>query len=89
LIYEIAVVQATELKRVGINVNFAPVVDINSNPRNPVIGSRSYSHDPQIVSEYARSFIKAYEELGVLPVLKHFPGHGDTNTDSHTSSANT
>jgi beta-N-acetylhexosaminidase len=83
VIYHLAKVQATELKIVGINVNFAPVVDINSNPNNPVIGNRSYSNDPRKVSEYARSFVRAYNELCVLSVIKHFPGHGDTKKDSH------
>ncbi|MBM3207978.1 MAG: glycoside hydrolase family 3 protein [Chlamydiae bacterium] len=86
LIYQLARIQAEELKSLGININFAPVVDVNSNPKNPVIGDRAYSNDPDKVTEYAKAFMKAYDEVGVLPVIKHFPGHGDTKKDSHISS---
>lgn len=72
-----------ELKAVGINVNLAPVVDVNSNPANPIIGLRSYSNDPHIVVERGRSALAGYHDAGVIAVLKHFPGHGDTHVDSH------
>ncbi len=82
-LYALAHVAATELRAVGINMNLAPVVDVNSNPLNPVIGSRSYGSDPEIVCRMAESFIKAHHDAGVAVVLKHFPGHGDTNVNSH------
>ncbi|MEA2574281.1 MAG: beta-N-acetylhexosaminidase [Chloroflexia bacterium] len=69
----------------GLNVNFAPVVDVNTNPRNPIIGSkgRSFSANPGTVSEHALEVIKAHREQGVLCTLKHFPGHGSSTADSH------
>lgn len=73
------------LKEVEINLNFAPVVDVNSNPQNPIIGDRSYSHDPEEVVRLGRLALKAYHEKGILATLKHFPGHGDTESDSHSS----
>lgn len=73
-----------ELSLLGINVDFAPVVDINNNPNNPVIGVRSFSEDPEIVSEYAVEYMDGLHDGGVISSLKHFPGHGNTDTDSHT-----
>ncbi|MCF7936118.1 MAG: glycoside hydrolase family 3 protein [Synergistales bacterium] len=72
-----------ELRALGINVDFAPVVDVNSNPRNPIIGSRSFGSSPREVAAFGIEAVKGYLEGGVLPVLKHFPGHGDTAVDSH------
>lgn len=72
-----------ELLSVGINMNLSPVVDVNSNPSNPVIADRSFSQDPQIVSLCAEQILKGYREAGIVGVLKHFPGHGDTSVDSH------
>lgn len=72
-----------ELAMVGVNANFAPVADVNSNPDNPVIGDRSFGDDPTDVSEKVVAQIEGYRESGVLPCVKHFPGHGDTATDSH------
>jgi len=77
-------VTAREAAAVGINVLFAPTVDVNTNPANPVIGTRSWSDDPDSVSAYAGAFIQGVLENGLLPVLKHFPGHGSTSRDSHT-----
>jgi beta-N-acetylhexosaminidase len=76
---------AHELADLGFNVNFGPVVDLNINPTNPAIGrlGRSYSADPQKVTEYARQFINAHEEANVLTVVKHFPGHGSAINDPH------
>ncbi|MCL2216244.1 MAG: glycoside hydrolase family 3 protein [Defluviitaleaceae bacterium] len=71
------------LKRVGINLNHAPVVDVNNNPQNPVIGTRSFSDDPAVVSAMAVAYIRGLQNSGVLANVKHFPGHGDTDTDSH------
>ena len=70
-------------KRMGVHINFAPVVDINTNPKNPIIGNRSFGEDKYNVTEKAKLFVEAFEEVGVLSSAKHFPGHGDTDTDSH------
>ena len=77
--------QASLLDSLGFNVNFAPVVDLNTNPDNPVIGrlDRSYSADPEIVTKHARIVMRQHLEQGVIPVLKHFPGHGSAWNDSH------
>ncbi len=72
-----------ELASLGFNVNFAPVLDVNSNPDNPVIGRRSFGATPQEVTEAARPFLHAMQAEGVMGCLKHFPGHGDTSVDSH------
>jgi beta-glucosidase-like glycosyl hydrolase/CubicO group peptidase (beta-lactamase class C family) len=70
-------------KRLGIHFNFAPVVDINTNPRNPIIGNRSFGEDRDNVTEKALAFMSGMQSVGVLANAKHFPGHGDTETDSH------
>ncbi len=70
-------------KRLGIHVNFAPVVDINTNPENPIIGNRSFGEDKENVTQKAIAFTKGMQSQGVLANAKHFPGHGDTATDSH------
>lgn len=76
---------ARQLRDLGINLNLAPVVDLNINPHNPVIGSleRSFSDDPGAVTALASVFIKAHHESGILTCLKHFPGHGSSREDSH------
>lgn len=76
-------IMASHLKQMGINMNLAPVADINSNPRNPIVGPRSYGDNPRQVTEAALTAAKANIDAGIIPVLKHFPGHGDTSTDSH------
>lgn len=80
-----AQVTARTLATHGLNLNFAPVVDLNTNPRNPVIGSkwRSFSSNPAIVAGHALEVIKAHREQGVFCTLKHFPGHGSSSADSH------
>lgn len=83
LIYQMGVAIAAQLKRLGIHTNFAPVVDINSNPLNPVIGSRSWGSDRDRVTHQASVYMKALQDNGILAVAKHFPGHGDTENDSH------
>lgn len=72
-----------ELKALGINWNLAPVVDINNNPKNPVIGVRSFGEDPHKVSELAKQSMLGMQDAKVMTTLKHFPGHGDTSVDSH------
>lgn len=74
---------ARKLRRLGFNLNYAPVLDINNNPANPVIGTRSFGDNPQIVAELGEVAIEAYLENGLSPCVKHFPGHGDTDVDSH------
>ncbi|SEG29593.1 beta-N-acetylhexosaminidase [Butyrivibrio sp. Su6] len=74
-----------QLKELGINFNLAPVMDINSNPSNPIIGCRSYGDTPEKVSEYALQMAKGLDDAGVLSCAKHFPGHGDVSTDSHVT----
>ncbi|MBR5669164.1 MAG: hypothetical protein IKX15_06080, partial [Spirochaetales bacterium] len=73
----------SEIKAVGFNVNFAPTADVNNNPSNPVIGLRSFSSDQDITAKMVASSIKGYQDAGVISALKHFPGHGDTSTDTH------
>jgi len=74
---------ARELADLGIDLDFAPVVDVDTNPRNPVIGDRSFGREPERVARHARAFIQAMQAAGVAACAKHFPGHGDTNEDSH------
>ncbi|AJS61394.1 glycoside hydrolase [Paenibacillus sp. IHBB 10380] len=76
-------VNASELLSLGINMNLAPCLDINNNPMNPIIGIRSFGEDPDQVSEHGEAVIRAYQEQGLSAVGKHFPGHGDTMSDSH------
>ncbi len=83
LTYQVAKTVGNELKVLGINMNFAPVIDINNNPANPVIGVRSFGDSPEMVTELGVQFVKGLNDAGVIPVVKHFPGHGDTGVDSH------
>ena len=76
-------ITALEAKAVGLHLNFAPVLDVNSNPENPVINTRSFGEDPETVARLGVAFIEGSHEGGVLATAKHFPGHGDTQTDSH------
>lgn len=68
---------------IGVNVNFAPVVDVNSNPNNPIINDRSFSNTPEVVVKYATAFAQGLKNKSVISCAKHFPGHGDTTKDSH------
>ena len=77
-------ITAIELGAVGVNLNFAPVIDVNNNPRNPVIDRRSFGECPNLVSRLGCAYIKGLQQTGVLATAKHFPGHGDTTVDSHT-----
>ncbi|MCO7128047.1 beta-N-acetylhexosaminidase [Sporolactobacillus shoreicorticis] len=81
--YEVAKMTSEELKNVGINWNLAPVIDVNNNPLNPVICTRSFGEDPQNVAEMGKAFMRGLQENGIISTLKHFPGHGDTGVDSH------
>ena len=78
-------ITAVEAKAVGLHLNFAPVLDVNSNPENPVINTRSFGEDPETVARLGAAFIEGSHEGGVLATAKHFPGHGDTQTDSHVA----
>ena len=75
--------QARELRELGVNWNFAPVVDVNNNPNNPIIGVRSYGENPWLAAEHGVGAVQGYQAEGVLACAKHFPGHGDTAIDSH------
>ena len=81
--YDVGRAIAEEARAVGIHVNFAPVVDVNNNPNNPVIGTRSFGEDPARGARLASHFVKGTHDGGVLATAKHFPGHGDTDVDSH------
>ena len=83
LIGEMGAQVAEQCRRIGINIDFAPDVDVNNEPRNPVIGMRSFGENPKEVAERGTQYALALQNNGVLPTMKHFPGHGDTKTDSH------
>ena len=72
-----------DLKKLGFNLDFAPVADVNSNKKNPVIGTRAFSSDPAVVSQMVERSVAGFRESGIICTIKHFPGHGDTDTDSH------
>lgn len=81
--YETARVSGTELRLLGVNLNFAPCLDVNNNPDNPVINVRSFGDRPELVSELGAAAVQGYQSAGVAATVKHFPGHGDTSVDSH------
>ena len=83
LTYATAKATGSELNVLGINMDFAPVVDVNNNPSNPVIGTRSFGDNPEEVAEMGIEFMKGLNDAGVIAAAKHFPGHGDTAMDSH------
>lgn len=83
LAYEAGLWTGRELRAVGIHQNYAPVVDVNNNPSNPVIGVRSFGEDPAAVSRLGAAMVRGLQAAGVLATAKHFPGHGDTEMDSH------
>lgn len=74
---------AQELKSYGLNLNFAPCIDVNTNPNNPIIGERAFSNAPDEVIKCEKIVSQTYRENGIIPCAKHFPGHGDANADSH------
>ena len=79
----VAAAIASELTSIGVTMNLAPVADVNSNPRNPVIGVRSFGSDPELVARHVAAFVVGSQRVGVAACAKHFPGHGDTAVDSH------
>jgi beta-glucosidase-like glycosyl hydrolase len=83
LAFEAGRITGEEARALGVHVNFAPVVDVNNNPRNPVINTRSFGEDPATVGRIASAYIRGLQSAGVIATLKHFPGHGDTDVDSH------
>lgn len=85
--YDAGRIVGLEGRSVGVHWNLAPVVDVNNNPENPIINVRAFSDDPQMVADFAGAYIKGLHSAGMLATAKHFPGHGDTQTDSHLSLA--
>ena len=83
LIYRVGKRIGVHAKRIGVHINFAPVTDINTNPNNPIIGSRSFGEDKFNVTNKSLSYLKGMQSEGIMGSAKHFPGHGDTSTDSH------
>jgi len=83
LVYEMGLAVGEQCKRLGIHVNYAPVVDINNNPNNPVIGFRSFGEDKDKVIEFGIAYMKGMQDAGIMACAKHFPGHGDVDVDSH------
>ena len=83
LIYEVGKRIGIHAKRLGVHINFSPVTDINTNPNNPIIGSRSFGEDKYDVTNKSLSYLKGMQSVGIMGSAKHFPGHGDTATDSH------
>ena len=83
LAYRAGRAAAAELALVGVNLNFAPVLDVNSNSKNPIIGARAFSGEPKTVSAMSHAWTRGLRDGGVIPCGKHFPGHGDTEKDSH------
>ena len=84
-VYQLALNRGRAMRELGINVDFAPVVDVTDAPDNTVIGDRSFSSDADVVTQYAGAYARGLHDAGLLPVLKHFPGHGQASGDSHMS----
>jgi len=85
-VYNIAVARGQAMKKLGITIDFAPVVDVTDAPDDTVIGDRSFGSDPKVVTDYAGAYARGLRDAGLLPVLKHFPGHGHGSGDTHTGS---
>lgn len=83
LAYEAARITAIESRAIGVHVNFSPIADVNNNPRNPVINTRAFGEQPEMVGRLAAAYVRGMRAGGMLATLKHFPGHGDTDVDSH------
>lgn len=84
LIYRMGAAVAWQCRDIGVNINLAPVADVNNNPLNPVINYRSFGEDPERVADKAAMYMKGLQDNGIIACAKHFPGHGDTDVDSHT-----
>ena len=83
LVFEAARITAAEARAIGVHVNFSPIADVNNNPRNPVINTRSFGERPDAVGRLTAAYVRGLHAGGMLATLKHFPGHGDTDVDSH------
>lgn len=83
LVYRMGLAVGEQCKRIGVHVNYAPVVDVNNNPNNPVIGFRSFGEDKEKVAKYGVAYTKGMQDAGIMACAKHFPGHGDVDVDSH------
>lgn len=81
--YQEGVITAREMRALGFHINFAPVMDVNNNPDNPIINVRSYGENPQMVADFGTQFIRGLQSEHIAATAKHYPGHGDTSTDSH------
>jgi beta-N-acetylhexosaminidase len=88
-VYAIALDRGHKMRGLGITIDFAPVVDVTNAPDGTVIGDRSFSSDPAVVTQYAGAYARGLRDAGILPVLKHFPGHGHGSGDSHTGAVTT
>jgi beta-glucosidase-like glycosyl hydrolase/CubicO group peptidase (beta-lactamase class C family) len=85
LAYRAGAMVAREMRTLGVMQNYAPVADVNNNPRNPIINTRSFGEQPELVADMAEAWMRGLQDGGVIATAKHFPGHGDTHVDSHTS----
>ena len=83
IVYAMGQAIGEQMKRIGVHVNYAPVVDINNNPNNPVIGYRSFGEDKYKVALFGVAYMKGMQDAGIMASAKHFPGHGDVDVDSH------
>ncbi|MCF8369538.1 MAG: serine hydrolase [Bacteroidales bacterium] len=83
VVYQMGKEIARQLKLLGVHINFAPVIDVNNNPSNPVINSRSFGEYPEMVANHGIAYMKGLQDNGIIATAKHFPGHGDTDSDSH------
>lgn len=83
LTYKVGLEVGEQLKAIGVHVNFAPVVDVNNNPDNPIIGMRSFAADKNVVAAHSIAYMRGLHDAGIISCAKHFPGHGDTTVDSH------
>lgn len=83
LMYKMGIAVGEQCKRIGVHVNYAPVVDVNNNPNNPVIGYRSFGEDKDKVARFGVAYMKGMQDAGIMACAKHFPGHGDVDVDSH------
>jgi beta-glucosidase-like glycosyl hydrolase/CubicO group peptidase (beta-lactamase class C family) len=83
LVYQMGLAVGEQMKRIGVHVNYAPTIDVNNNPNNPVIGYRSFGEDKIKVARFGVAYVKGMQDAGIMATAKHFPGHGDTEVDSH------